>query len=299
MIEDRLVAAKQRVRPGPDLERRIRAFLQGQLGRVLPSNPARGLDWYYDWVVLGDRSLEALDVVGRLRPPGDKPILDLGSGLGTTVLLAHELGLPAIGVEPGGEELELALERAAALELPGEELMFDGLGENLPLGADSVSAVLMHDVLEHVIDWRAVLAECLRVLEPGGVLYLKGPSYAFRFIEPHYRLPWLPLLPKALARRYLSLLGRDTDYFEHVGYRRRGHVLTELRSLDFELSFPRLEKLRDPSAINRTPVRWAVEHLNAAPAPVQRVVALVAEGPLQSVIDVVARKPGPAAAFNS
>lgn len=282
--------AKARVRPGPELERRIRAFLDSQLGRVLPPDPRRGLDWYYDWVVLGTRSLEALEVVGRLRPPGDKPILDLGSGLGTTVLLAHELGLPAIGVEPGAEELALAIERAETLGLRGEELMFDGLGEHLPLEDDSVSAVLMHDVLEHVIDWRAVLRECRRVLQPGGVLYLKGPSYAFRFVEPHYRLPWLPLLPKPLARRYLGALGRDTHYFEHVGYRRRGHVLAELRSLGFELSFPRLDKLRDPSSINRAPVRRAVERLAEAPAPLRRAVELLAEGPAQSVIDVVARK---------
>lgn len=295
MVEDlspeRLAAAKARVQPSPELDGRIREFLRSQLGGVLPPDPARGLDWYHDWVVLGDRSLEAIQVVAPLRPASEKPILDLGSGLGTTVLLALELGLPAIGVEPGPDELALSHERAAVLGLPGEELMTDGLGEELPLESGSVSAVLMHDVLEHVIDWRKVLSECLRVLESGGVLYLKGPSYAVRFIEPHYRLPWLPLLPKPLARRYLDALGRNSQYFEHVGYRRRGHVLAELHALGFELSFPRLNKLRDPSQINRAPVRRAVERLGAAPAPVRRAVELAAEGPLQSVIDVVARKP--------
>ncbi len=284
-------AAEALVRPKQELEARIRAFLAGQLGRVLPADPARGLGWYYDWVVLGGRSLEALRVISARRPPGGGPVLDVGSGLGTFVLLATRAGMPARGVEPGEAELALAHERAAAMGIDGERLFRPGTGEAMPYGDGSFSGVLLHDVLEHVLDWRAVLSECWRVLEPGGVLYVKGPSYTVRFIEPHYRIAWLPLLPKPLARRYLAARDRDVGYVEHLGYRRRGAVLAELRSLGFELTFPRLDKLRDPEAINRQWVRALVGRVRHPDGSLPGFAELAAENPLQSAIDVVARRP--------
>ncbi|MDQ3648617.1 MAG: class I SAM-dependent methyltransferase [Actinomycetota bacterium] len=91
--------------PRPEVAERINAFLAGQLGGVLPPDPARGLDWDYGWVVLGERSLEALRIFAEASLPSERPVVDVGSGLGTFVLLANECGLPAVGIEPGQEEL--------------------------------------------------------------------------------------------------------------------------------------------------------------------------------------------------
>lgn len=283
---DDLDAARGAIRPSPVLEREIRAHLVAQLGRVLPSDERRGLGWYYDWVVLGERSLEALSVFGRHAPPPGLPLLDVGSGLGTFVLLARRVGFDAIGVEPGREEIELARRRAQELGPAGDPFRA-GVGEELPLEDGSAGGVLLHDVLEHVGDWRTVLRECRRVLAPRGVLYVKGPSYAVRFVEPHYRVPWLPLLPKGIARPYLASLGRDTDYLRHIGYRRRGEVLAALRALGFELRFPRRDKLAQPDAINRAWVRGAVEAVDRVPG-LRSVARRLADNPLQSTIDVVA-----------
>lgn len=283
-----LASIEQRLRPKGELEREIRALIESQLGGVLPDSPERGRDWYFNAVVLGGRSVDAYRVVRRYRTRTNLPALDLGSGVGSFVLMANLLDMPAIGVEPGSEELRLARARAAELGLGGD-LFLAGTGERIPLADGAVSAVLLHDVLEHVPDWRAVLAECFRVLAPGGIVYVKGPSYAVRFFEPHYRLPWLPLMPRALARSYLSALGRDVDYFEQLGYRRRGAVLRELRSLGFALSFPRIEKLRDPASINRGWARRLVS-LGTRGGVASRLVELAAENPLQSTIDVVGRK---------
>jgi SAM-dependent methyltransferase len=280
-----------RLTPAPELEERIRAHLRAQLGRVLPPDPARGLDWYYDWVVLGSRAAEALAVMLRHGRRADLPWVDVGSGLGSFVLLAALEGRTVIGVEPAAAEVELARARAAAI-LPGAEPRFElGVGEALPLGEGVAAGVLLHDVLEHVGDWRAVLREARRVLAPGGIVYVKGPSYAVRFVEPHYRVPWLPLLPKALARPYLRALGRDPGYLGHIGYRRRGEVLAELRRLGFSLHFPRLDKLREPSTINRPWMRRLVGAASRRPGLMPAAERL-AESPLQPTIDVVASLPG-------
>lgn len=282
---------REQLRPGPELDARVRAHLRDQLGRVLPADPQRGLDWYYDWVVLGSRSAEAFTILGRHDRRPDLPWLDIGAGLGTFVLLAELQGRSAVGVEPGEAEIALGRERLAERLDDGRDRLLAGVGEALPFGDASMGGALLHDVLEHVGDWRAVLREAYRVLAPGAALYVKGPSYAVRFVEPHYRVPWLPLLPKPVARRYLGALGRDTGYLEHLGWRRRGEVLAALRALGFEPHFPRLDKLRDPTAVNRAWVRRAVETVGSTPL-LSSAAERLAEGPLQSTIDVVAVKPG-------
>lgn len=281
--------ARDLLRPDPALEQRIRTFLSDQLGRVLPSDPARGLAWYYEWVVLGERAREAWRYLDGAWVDRSLPLVDIGCGTGSLTLLANEVGGPAVGIEPG-DEVELAVARWQACRGTAPAPFLRAVGETLPFADASVGAVMLHDVLEHVRDWEAVLREVRRVLAPGAGVYVKGPSYAFRFVEPHYRVPWAPLLPKPIARRYLSLLGRDTDYLEHIGYRRRGAVLSRLLALGFELSFPRRQKLEDLGSINRASVRRVVAPF-AGDGPLAGIGRALADQPLQSVIDVVARRP--------
>ncbi len=250
--------------------------------------PARGLEWYYDEVVLGARALDAFKVLLHYRGGGGQPVLDIGCGLGTFVVPADSHSMPAVGLEPNLRELALARERATAAG-SGPRFVV-GTGEALPFEDNSFSALLLHDVLEHVSDWRSVLRECRRVLTPGGVAYVKGPSYSVRFVEPHYRLPWLPLLPRPLARRYLSALGRDVSYLEHLRYRRRGEVLSELASLSFSLSFPRIGKLANPSSINRAWARRLASPFHHGRF-LRRMSEIAAENPLQATIEVVAIAP--------
>ena len=283
-------AARAILDPGPELEQRIKAFIDDQLGGVLPRDPGRGRDRYYDAVVLGARALDAHRVLARELPVPDGPVLDVGSGLGSFVLVSNAVGRAAIGVEPGGAELELARERAARLGQPRDAFR-EGVGEQLPAADGEMAGVLLQDALEHVPDWRATLREAVRVLRPGGSLYVKGPSYAVRFFEPHYRLPWVPLLPRPLARRYLGATGRDPAYLEHVGYRRRGAVLRELRALGLELDFPRTWRVADPALVNRRAVRGVVAIANRAGPPGRALLRALADNPFQSTIDVVGRKP--------
>jgi len=70
-------------------------------------------------------------------------------------------------------------------------------------------------VMEHVKDQKLVLREALRVVRPDGVVYIACPN-DLRFYEPHYKIFWFPLLPNALGRLYLWLLGRNPVLFDQL-----------------------------------------------------------------------------------
>ncbi len=101
------------------------------------------------------------------RDPNGLRVLDVGCGGG---LLAEEfarLGCAVTGIDPSENSIEVAREHAALSEL---DIAYEsGVAEDLPFSDASFGAVYCCDVLEHVSDVGATIAEIARVLEPGGV----------------------------------------------------------------------------------------------------------------------------------
>jgi ubiquinone/menaquinone biosynthesis C-methylase UbiE len=85
--------------------------------------------------------------------------------------------------------------------------------ETLPFQTGAFDLVICLSTLEHVADVGASLREMVRVLRPGGALFLYAPS-GWACYESHYKLPWLPWFPRPLARLYLRLRGRPTGFVE-------------------------------------------------------------------------------------
>ena len=99
--------------------------------------------------------------------PAGLSVLDVGSGGG---LLAEEfarLGCEVTGVDPSRESVEVARRHAATEGLEIEYAV--GSGEELGFADAAFDAAYCCDVLEHVDDVRATIAEIARVLRPGGV----------------------------------------------------------------------------------------------------------------------------------
>lgn len=174
-----------------------------------------------------DHRFEAL----AARLPGPRRVLDLASGMGTAVFRALHHGHDAYGVEPDAGKLALTRRRAAAGDLPdGAGRRFvRAVGERLPFRADAFDAVLSYQTLEHVQDLDAVVAEMLRVTRPGGALHLRCPDYRGTF-EGHYLVPWLPCMPRPLARLWLRLRGRPARGLEGILYATKPRIERAVRA---------------------------------------------------------------------
>ncbi|MEQ1831609.1 MAG: class I SAM-dependent methyltransferase [Candidatus Eisenbacteria bacterium] len=98
---------------------------------------------------------------------GQARLLEVGCAAGLLLKRARERGWHVTGVELSGDAVAHA--RALGLEVR------QGTLEAAALPADSYDVVYMGDVLEHVPDCRATLAEVARVLAPGGHAVVRGP----------------------------------------------------------------------------------------------------------------------------
>lgn len=96
-------------------------------------------------------------------------LLDAGCGTGRNLVEFSGLGA-AEGVDPSPEAVEFCHERGL------DRVREAGL-EELPFEDGRFDLVLATDVLEHVEDDRAALAELLRITSPGGALLITVPAY--------------------------------------------------------------------------------------------------------------------------
>lgn len=196
-----------------------------------------------DWFFCDERHEHRLTELRR-RLPEARRILDLASGMGTAVLHALSQGYDAFGIEPDSRKLRFTQDRIDAGAMPtGWKSRFQrAVGEHLPFRKDSFDAVLSYQTLEHVQDETLVLREMLRVVRSGGALHIRCPDYRGTY-EGHYQLPWLPLMPRSLARIYLRLLGRPLAGFEGIRYATRNGIVKTLRAVEKEMPGIHLEIL--------------------------------------------------------
>lgn len=136
----------------------------------LPNDPRQYDDLAGEWWRPGGE-FEILhwlaEARGALVPPATRPgavLIDAGCGGGLLAPHVRRLGYRHVGVDLRRS----GLEQAAARDV----LPLTGDVAHLPLASGCAEVVVAGEILEHVPDLPAVVAELCRVLRPGGLLVL-------------------------------------------------------------------------------------------------------------------------------
>lgn len=237
--------------------------------------------------------------LGRIRDIANlqagQHLLDMGSGFGSFVYVCREQGVLAHGIDIADYEIKFARERYQQAGLDGDVTQIYRTGDAMKTDFpdNSFDVITAWNVLEHVPDYSALIQEVSRLLKPDGLFFMVAPNYmAFRR-EAHYHLPWLPLLPRPIAKTYLKIMGRDPSFFnEHIYYVTKIGVLRELKKHNLTIYHHLIDKLDYPDKINIDSTRERV--LKIRRMGLKPIVKIMLQmrymNPLSIAIDLVVRK---------
>lgn len=166
----------------------------------------------------------------RARMPAVGRVLDMAAGCGTFLAYGLHAGHDVWGIEPEAWKVEYFGKKVASSGYPSwyRSRLVRACGESLPFKAQTFDVVTTYQTLEHVDDVARCLAEFIRVLKPGGALYIKAPDYR-AFFEPHYRVPMLPQMNKRFASWYLRMLGRPLAGLKSLNWTTEGEIIGLIR----------------------------------------------------------------------
>lgn len=113
-------------------------------------------------------------------------VLDVGCGAGVEVVRFARGGAAVIGVDLSEQAARLTRDNLSQQALSAGVAVADG--EALPFPDGSFDFVYAHGVVQYAADDRAVVAECHRVLKPGGLA----------MFQVYNRISWLHVLSKVM-----------------------------------------------------------------------------------------------------
>lgn len=137
-----------------------------------------------------------LDASSR-RPLEGLRLLDAGCGGGLVSEPMARLGASVTGIDAGDANI-----KAASVHADANGLAIDyriGAVEGLiSAGEDPFDIVLALEVVEHVTDPSVFLADCARLVRPGGLLFMAtlnrtAKAYALAILGAEHVLRWLPV----------------------------------------------------------------------------------------------------------
>ncbi len=149
--------------------------------------------------------------------------------MGSEMIMARQFGFGKVY----GVEVEQILLDATKIRLTQFTDMYPLLydGKSLPYEDGQFNVVASGHVVEHTGDPRYYLQEVLRVLAPGGYLYLEFP-HRYYYVELHTQLPSFEWLPWKLRDAVLRILSsKNSPLREEAKSRYLSIVTTNLQQI--------------------------------------------------------------------
>ncbi|MCB0187268.1 MAG: class I SAM-dependent methyltransferase [Caldilineaceae bacterium] len=149
------------------------------------------------------------DVMRSLGLAENHRLLDVGCrDAKHTIALVQQSGCRAVGIDPVDDHISRALEQIAEANLQDRLTVYKGKIEVLPSQNARFDYIWCRDMLNHVPDLYTGLAECFRVLRPGGKMLIYQ-TFATNLLEPAEAVRLY--LPLAIVAANMS-----HDYVEQI-----------------------------------------------------------------------------------
>lgn len=178
------------------------------------------------------RNAAIVSIVRRYPPSG--LIVDVGGGNGFVSKALLQQGFSALVVEPGPIAVEKCFERGVPAVLAAYQ--------DLDVPHLSTQAVSVFDVLEHIEDDDAALANFYNILAPGGRLYVTVPAYQWLWSNEDVSAGHFRRYSCASLRRKLEKAGFSVE-FESYMFASLVLPLFALRSLPTILGFRKVVEI--------------------------------------------------------
>jgi 2-polyprenyl-6-hydroxyphenyl methylase/3-demethylubiquinone-9 3-methyltransferase len=211
------------------------------------------------------------DAILRVMANGERAhrildVADIGCGAGTQSMIWAELGHAVHAVDVNEPLVDLGRERAAKA---GFAIDFRvGSATALPWPDESVDVCVALELLEHVAEWRSCLNEFVRILRPGGALFLTTTNQLCP-VQAEFNLPLYSWYPSPLKH-----------YFERLALTRRPDIANFARYPAVNwFTYYRLRSILAGSGF-RCLDRFEMIHLDAKGTAAKLIVTAVRSVPL-------------------
>ena len=152
-------------------------------------------------------------------------LLISGCSAGSEMIVARQFGFQEIhGTEVAQQYIDICQKRLN--QCSGFEAVYYD-GSHLPYPDERFTCVISAHIIEHTPSPYEYLREHMRVLEPGGWMFLEFPN-RYHWRELHTRLPSVEYLPKPLRNAVLRLLSSRMSPLGEKSRKRYEAVLTTL-----------------------------------------------------------------------
>ena len=186
-------------------------------------------------------------------------LLDVGSSTGIIDNYLADYFLKVTGIDIDKEAIQYAQKtfKKDNLRFMVDDLMDLSFPDNI------FDVVVCTQIYEHVPDAQTMMSEIFRVLKPGGICYFAAGN-RMTIMEPHYRLPFLSIIPRPLAHMYMKISGKGDYYHEkHLN-------LPGLRTLAAGFIVHDFTK-----KIINDPEKYHADYMLAADSPKHKIAKLV------------------------
>jgi SAM-dependent methyltransferase len=112
--------------------------------------------------------------------PEIKTMLDIGCGIGSTILSARELDINCVGVEPNPYAVEYAKQHLFLDLIPGYF--------SASVFSEQFDAIVIDMVLEHVPMIQSFMKDVFSILKPNGIVYMVVPGMNWSIMRNALRL---------------------------------------------------------------------------------------------------------------